>query len=146
MAGEGGRKGRGKGMKGQLFLVAVVFLVGMIFVVQQALFQYSSVDISKAFEDRNGDLFGNMVEVVNKTITETYYCNDTKDSFQNRLEDIKTAFLEEQGVEYAVEITYALDCSKWLNSPPNPAPLRATLSVTGRGSDTRGTFLLYHKQ
>jgi hypothetical protein len=130
--------------KGQLFLVAVVFLIGMLFVVQQALFQYSAIDMTKPFEARDAELFGNIVGMVNATINNTYYCNETKDSFASRIEKIKMSFLEEHGREYSIEIAYVLNCTGWLASPPSPAPLSLDVSITSQGRNTRGSFKLYH--
>ncbi len=132
--------------KGQLFLIAIVFLIGLIFVIQQALFQYTSIEMSEPFEERGAELFGNILEIVDKTIRETHSCNETKDSFENNMEEIKISFLKEHGRAYSIEILYGLDCSKWKNSPPNPAPLRMTASVTGMNKDTRGTYEFYHEQ
>jgi hypothetical protein len=130
--------------KGQMFIVSVIFLIGMVFVVQQALFSYSEIDMSSPFEIRDGEVFGNMADVVNKTITGSYSCNGTKDSFNERMEKLKASFLEEYGREYAVEILYTLDCSRWSNAPPDPAPLALSLDISRQGRDTRGTFQLYH--
>ncbi|UCC91396.1 MAG: hypothetical protein JSV39_03730 [Candidatus Aenigmatarchaeota archaeon] len=130
--------------KGQLFLIAIVFLIGLIFVIQQALFQYTSIEMSEPFEERGAEIFGNIIEVVNKTIRETHSCNETKDSFENNMEEIKISFLKEHGKAYSIEISYDLDCSKWNNAPPNPGPLKITLSVTGMNKDTRGTYEFYH--
>jgi hypothetical protein len=130
--------------KGQLFVVSVVFLVGMIFVVQQVLFNYSAVDMSSAFEIYDTEVFSNIYSVINKTAVETYYCNETKDSLAQNLETLKASFLEEYGKEYSIEILYVLNCSRWNNVLPAPAPLSLTLSVNGQSRDTRGTFQLYH--
>ncbi|MCK4335368.1 MAG: hypothetical protein KAW40_01445 [Candidatus Aenigmarchaeota archaeon] len=130
--------------KGQLFLIAIVFMIGMIFVVQQALFQYSTIEMSEPFERKDIDLFSNMIEIVNKTITETHSCNETKDSFYNKMEEMKISLLEEHGRVYSIEINYDLDCSKWNNLPPNPGPLKITISVASLGRDTRGTYEFYH--
>jgi len=130
--------------KGQMFIVSVIFLIGMVFVVQQALFSYSEIDMSSPFEIRDGEVFGNMADVVNKTITGSYSCNGTKDSFNERMEKLKASFLEEYGREYAVEILYTLDCSRWSNAPPDPAPLALSLDISRQGRDTRGTLQMYH--
>jgi hypothetical protein len=129
--------------KGQLFLVAIVFLVGMIFIVQQALFQYSEVDITEPFMAMDVRIFNNILSGLNQTIRETYYCNETKDSFENRLEDLKTSFQEEYGRTYSIEMLYALNCSNWGKTPPNN-PLTITIAVSGQGRDTRGTYTFYH--
>lgn len=125
-------------------MVAVVFIIGVIFVVQQSLFQYSTIEMTEAFASRQVELFRNVVDEINETIRDTYYCNETRDSFQQRIEKLKTSFLEEHGREYSIEIVYALDCSYWLSSPPSPSPLRTTVSVSGQGKEARGTFDLYH--
>lgn len=130
--------------KGQLFLVAVVFMIGVVFAVQQSLFQYSTIEMAQAFASRHVNLYGNIVDEVNATVRNTYYCNETKDSFQQRIEKLKTSFLEEHGREYSIEIVYALNCSNWFSAPPNPSPLRITISVSGEGKDARGTFDFYH--
>lgn len=130
--------------KGQLFLVSIVFLIGMIFIVQQALFQYSTIEMSKPFANRDAELFGNIVGVVNRTIAETYYCNETKDSFGIRMEDIKTSFLEEHGREYSIAIDYDLNCTRWLST--SSPPLWLSVSLTSQGRNTRGTFNMYHSQ
>ncbi len=132
--------------KGQLFLVAIVFLIGLIFVIQQALFQYSSIEISEPFQRRDIELLNNMLETVNETIKKTYICNETKDSFENKMEELKASLLEEHGRVYSIEIGYVINCSNWNNSPPNPSPLNMTVSVSGLGRDTRGTFEFYHGQ
>lgn len=131
--------------KGQLFIVAIVFLIGMIFTVQQALFQYSSIDMAKPFQARDSELFDNIIGMVNGTISETHYCNETKDSFALRIEKIKSSFLEEHGREYSIEIAYKLDCARWLAASP-PAPLSLDVSITSQGRNTRGAFELYHIQ
>ncbi|MEE9323659.1 MAG: hypothetical protein V3U72_03865 [Candidatus Aenigmarchaeota archaeon] len=131
--------------KGQLFLVAIVFMIGMIFVIQQTLFQYSSVEMSRPFVGRDVETLNNIIEAVNETIRETYYCNGTKDSFEDRISEMKISFLEEHGRAYSMDILYDLDCSNWNNLPPGPSPLEITISVISSGMDTRGTFEFYHE-
>ena len=131
--------------RGQLFLIAIVFMIGMIFVIQQALFQYSSIEMSEPFERNDIEIFNSMVEAVNKTITETHSCNETKDSFKDRMEEMKVSLLDEHGRgAYSIEINYDLDCLKWNNLPPNPGPLKITISIASLGRDTRGTYEFYH--
>lgn len=132
--------------KGQLFVVSIVFMIGMIFAVQQVLFNYSRVQMSSPFEIHDAEVFDNILDIVNRTAMESYYCNETKDGFHGRLESLKASFLEEFGRDYSIEILYTLDCSKWENSPPNSAPLSLSLSVNRQGRDTRGTFQIYHGQ
>ncbi len=134
----------GSRRKGQLFIVSVVFMIGMVFVVQQALFNYSSVDMSEPFGARDAGVFQNVLRVVNGTMSGSYYCNETTDSFKARMDELKASFLEEHGREYSIEILYTLDCARWENAPPAPAPFNVSIVVTSRDRDTRGAFNLYH--
>ena len=130
--------------KGQLFIVAIVFLIGMIFIVQQLLFSYSNVDMSSSLEMRDAEIYDNILNAINKTLAESIYCNETDDSFKEKMERLKASFLEEHGREYSIEINYAINCSGWNNAPPSPAPLTFGLSIGRQGRDTRGNFQLYH--
>lgn len=132
--------------KGQLFLVAVVFLIGVVFIVQQSLFQYSSVDLTRSFRDDSRDIAVSVVDLINETVKETPTCEGTKESFRNRMEEIKTSLFEETGLAYSINLEYDLDCLNWDSPPPGPAPLSVTMSVTGPGSDNSGNFDFYHEQ
>jgi hypothetical protein len=140
------RSSKTSARKGQMFIVSVVFLIGMIFVVQQALFNYSSIDMASPYSVRDEEIFANILGVVNRTMAETHFCNETKDGFSMRMERLKASLLEEFGREYTIEIAYQLNCSAWDNAPPQPAPLSLTLSVGGQGRDTRGNFVFYHPE
>ncbi len=132
--------------KGQLFLVAIVFLIGIIYVVQQSLFNYTSVEMSEPFENTDIVLFENIVNLVNETIRDTPSCNETKDSFEGKMSDLKLSLLREHGRAYSIDIVYEIDCFRWKNTPPSPAPLRMSVTVTGPGRDIRGTYEFYHVQ
>jgi hypothetical protein len=60
------------------------------------------------------------------------------------MEKLKNSLLEEYGKMYLIEINYDLNCSNWLAVPPSPGPLNATIIITGKGRDVRGTFQFYH--
>ena len=87
--------------KGQLFLVAIVFLIGMVFIIQQSLFQYTSLDLSRPFKTGEFETVRNVVDVINETIIQTPNCDETKDSFENRIEDMRSYLFEEQGKIYS---------------------------------------------
>ena len=131
--------------KGQLFLVAIVFLIGVIFIIQQALFQYSSLEMAKPFKTKDIDLFMDTLRVINETIKNTYYCNETKDSFEDRMEELRTSLLQERRIGRSIDIVYELNCSNWDNVPPDESPLKVMLRITGPGRETSGNFEFYHK-
>lgn len=130
--------------KGQLFLVSVVFLIVMIFVIQQSLFSYGYIDPSEAYDSRVVDILADLIEEVNLTIRNADVCSGTKDSFEENMRDMKSSLLQEFGRAYSIEMIYELNCSFWPNPPPQDPPLFMTLSVTGPGKDARATYGFYH--
>ncbi len=132
--------------KGQLFIVGIIFLLSLIFAVQQALFQYSEINISEPFKIRDAEILSDIIQVVNQTIRDTHSCDQTKDNFENRVEELRNSFLDEYGRTYSSEISYVLECANWDNTHLQAPPLTMTISISGSGKDTRGTFNFYHNQ
>lgn len=130
--------------KGQLFMVSIIFLIGMIFIVQQNLFQYTNIEMSEPFQEKDIIILENVAKAINRTISETQYCNATEDNFASRMEELKRILLREYGRYYNIEMAYELDCSEWYSKPGGTAPLKVTISVSGLERDTRGTFDFYH--
>jgi hypothetical protein len=58
-------------MKGQLFVVATIFLVGLMSTAQLLLSVYSSIDMPAAFNDRTYSLVQNVRENVERIISLT---------------------------------------------------------------------------
>ena len=132
--------------KGQLFFVAIVFMIGLIFIIQHALFQYTSMDMSEPFENTDYHLVRDTINSINTTLIETQNCNETKDNFAERMEEFKL-LLERSNFRgiYGISVIYDLKCDNWKNTPPEPAPLDLTVSVTGMGKETSGNFEMYHE-
>jgi hypothetical protein len=133
-------------MKGQMFVVAMVFLVGLIFIAQQVMFQYASIDISEPAGTNDVHVIRSLKDMINQTIKTTRECNESEDSFERYLEELEYMLEgEETGRFYIISLTKSLDCEFWENTPPSENPLNITIRVTGTGKDTTGSFKLYHK-
>ncbi|MCD6590569.1 MAG: hypothetical protein J7K72_01205 [Candidatus Aenigmarchaeota archaeon] len=132
--------------KGQLFLVSIIFLIGTILFIQHALFQYSEIDLSEPFKNQDMNLMETTINLINKTIKNTYFCNETKNNFQEKLEYLRHTLSKEQGKGvYSIDIIYDLNCTNWDNVYPHDAPLKITISVIGFGKEAKGTFNIYHR-
>ncbi|NIO19283.1 MAG: hypothetical protein GTN76_00675 [Candidatus Aenigmarchaeota archaeon] len=132
-------------MKGQMFVVAIVFLVGLIFIIQQILFQYTFMDISDPLRTSDAHIVRSITKDINQTIKTTLECNETDDSFKRYLEELDSMLKkEETGKIYVIYISKSLECNFWNNMPPAEAPLNISVRVTGLGKDTTGSFKLYH--
>ena len=117
-----------------MFLVSFVFAVGLIFVIQQSLFQYTDIDISEP-----------SLEVINRTIINTDSCDSGKESFTKKMEELKTFFGRETIRKlYQLEVLYQLDCTFWENSRPAESPLNLTIRLNGPKIKSYGSFALYH--
>jgi hypothetical protein len=130
-------------MKAQMFIIAAIFIVGLAFFVQQALFRYSSLDISEPMRTNDYYAFRSVNEMINYTIKTTGSCESGKDNFRQNLGEIESLLSKESAnMGYITSISYDLNCSKWNNKPPDPGPLDLTLYTTGLGTETKGSFNL----
>ncbi len=128
-------------MKAQMFIIAAIFLVGLAFFVQQALFRYSSLDISEPMRTNDYYAFRSMHEMISYTTKSTRNCESGKDNFRQNLGEIESLLSKEGGtMSYITSISYSLNCSNWDNDPPDPSPLDLTLYTTGLGTETKGSF------
>jgi hypothetical protein len=123
-------------MKAQMFIVTVVFLVGLIFAVQQALFQYSFLDLPAQSEKNDYYIFNNVKDMVIQGISTAKNCTE---AVQN-MEEIK-AFMNKQILKggYVLETIYKFDCANWHTQTPF---LNLTIHLKSADTDTTGTFYL----
>jgi hypothetical protein len=133
-------------MKGQMFVVAVVFLIGLIFVAQQIMFQYTLIDISEPMRLSDSHIIRSLTNDINRTIKTTLECNGTDDSFERYLEELDSVLKrEETGRIYVMYVSRSLNCEFWDNQPPAENPLNLSVRITGLGKDTTGQFKFYHR-
>lgn len=132
-------------MKAQMFLVSFVFAVGLIFVIQQSLFQYTDIDISEPANINEFSLMQSALDAVNRTLVRTYQCESGKDSFRERMEELKNFFARESIRKlYSLSLEYDLDCSKWENVYPAENPVNLTIRLNGPQIKASGTYTMYH--
>jgi hypothetical protein len=123
-----------------MFVVTMVFLVGLIFTVQQLLFQYASVNPREGFLVNEYGVMKGAVDAVNATIMGSPDCS----SFRSNLDNLKS-FLGSRGAVtgYSIEIGYNLSCDYWGNIYPNPAPVNVSVRVLGNKIDSTSRLRLY---
>lgn len=127
--------------KAQMFIITTLFLIGLIFSVQQMIFQYTAIDLSSTFRENNIYLLQNTKNIINKTIRSAPDCQDFRTNMKE-LNDFLNSRIPLGG--YSLSLSYQLDCSNWGNSLPNPAPLNLTLQIIGKNVDTSARMNLYH--
>ena len=132
-------------MKGQMFLVSFVFAVGLIFLIQQSLFQYTDLDVSEPEKGNEFFILKSPLDSINETLLKTNVCEGSKESFRDRIgESIGFFEKESQREFFTTDIGYDLDCNNWDNVPPSTPPLELRIKLIGPGVKASGTFNMYH--
>lgn len=127
--------------KGQMFIITMVFLVGLVFVIQQGFmnwFSYS-IDYSSRMQMSDYYLFENMKSMARTSLMAASSCSEARDN----LNELST-FLNTNVIKgYDLDFTYRINCAYWGNTPPNPAPLNLTIHIRGEDTDTYQNLFLY---
>jgi hypothetical protein len=127
--------------KAQMFIVTMIFLVSLIFAVQQNLSAYSFLDLSKTFEKDDIYIFNSIMNSFNESLA----VDDCSEA-ENNLEELDS-FIERMVItNMIVDVSYTLDCSKWSSTPPAEAPLQLSIHLKGIATETEGSFSLYKNQ
>jgi hypothetical protein len=126
--------------KAQMFVITMIFLIGLIFSVNGLLFQYTSLDLSTPFRENPVYLLGNIKSMINKTIKTTANCSD----FSASMDELK-GFLDKSIPRggFSLSVSYRLDCTNW-ESTANP-PLNLTIQIVGKNVDVSSTIYMYHR-
>lgn len=125
--------------KGQMFVVTAVFLTGLLFAVQQVLLTYSLLDLSRPMESREHYMVKNVLDSVGETITASGDCLE----FERNLNWLLMTLEQDYSSEgYVLDTSYYLDCSRWDNEYPAPAPFSMSVTMLGR-YDVSGTIKFY---
>lgn len=127
--------------KAQMFILTMVFLVGLVFVIQQGFVNWFSYSMEFFTDVQKNDyyLLNNVKAMTEKTIENSQSCDEARES----LNELKSFLQSHVFSGYFLEFRYRLNCAYWNNVPPNPNPLNVTIHITGENIDTSGNFFLY---
>ena len=128
--------------KAQMFIVTALFMIGLVFTVQQLIFQYTALDLSTPFRENSIYLLRNTKDVINATIRNTPDCEDFRENIRE-LKDFLDKRVPYGG--YSLAIDYKLNCTKWTNTYPQPSPLNVTLQIVGKTSETGSRVYFYSR-
>jgi hypothetical protein len=123
-----------------MFVVTTIFLVSLIFVVQQLLFQYTSVNPKEGFQYNEYGIVKSIRDAANATLANSSDCGALKTNME-----ILKSFLDSRSAStgYAIEFSYAMDCGALGSSPPGPAPLNVSIRFLGSNIDSTSSFSFY---
>jgi len=123
-------------MKGRMFVITMIFLIGLIFAVQNNLSQYAFVDLATAFERNDLPLLKAISSSFSHALESSLTCEEAGKNLQE-LE----SFLESRAIKgTSIRIDQILDCSNW--GTPNPA-LSLTINLKSLEIETRDTLFFF---
>lgn len=129
---------------GQMFVIASVFLVGLLFIVYNLLNEYSFFDFSQVF-DEDSTLFINLKKIFEDIITTSKDCEEA----DKYLQETVSFLLKQKLSGYILSTGYNLTCSNWENSYPQPCPLEIKIKITKgsikKSTETTSNFCVYRK-
>jgi len=127
-----------------MFIVTMVFLTGVIFAVQQLLFQYSEIDLSQPMQKTDFYILHNMRDLIQQSL----YAPNCGEA-ANNLEEI-VRFLGEQPLRgftfslmYNGEFLPNLNCSNWKTAEP---VLDLKANIIGPGLDSVVVYPIYGRE
>jgi hypothetical protein len=125
--------------KAQMFVITMIFLVGLIFSVQSLLFQYAALDLSAPFRENTAYLLANVKDSINRTIKTTPDCTDFSAKMKE-LKDFMDRSVPQRG--YSLALSYKVNCVNWASA--TDPPLNLTIQIIGKGGDTSARVYMYH--
>lgn len=128
-------------MKGQMFVMTMVFLVGLIFVIQQGLMNWYtySIDYSTRMQESDYYLFENMKSMAETSLMASSTCSEARDNLNELSFFLNTNIIK----GYNLDFVHRLDCGNWANTAPAPPPLNLTIHIKGADSNTYQDILMY---
>lgn len=127
-------------MKGQMFILTMVFLVGLIFTVQSMLLEYNYVDLSGPIEGSDEVIMMNIRNSIRDTVAITEDCSDVS----GNLEELEAAVSRGMLSIYGIDIYYDIKCSRWNNTVSEEAPVEVHIRISTESSETTTSFSAYH--
>ena len=120
-----------------MFIVTLVFIIGMIFAIQQNLAQYSRVEIGKYFEGDDFILLTNIRASINETVKASESCGELK----RNIDEVVMYLEGKNPLGYFVDIKTEIDCDKW--GSRNDPCLSVYVFVMGRDINSEGEYYYF---
>jgi hypothetical protein len=125
--------------KGQMFIVTMVFLIALIFSVQQILLYYNVMDLSSPPQTTDAYMMENIGSIFQTALDSSNSCEEARMNVME-LENLITKSIRGG---YSIDILGDIECSPAGEWPP-PPELTILVTVTGETSETKAEFELYY--
>ena len=132
--------------KAQMFILATVFLAGLVFSVQQLLGKYIFLNEPTMFEKHDFYLAKNIHQLFNDSMTTSSDCDDALSNIK-QLDSLlkKSSPIKGFSIELSSNGFYQpnIFCSNYYNSYPSDPPLKVMVRLKSSNSDTKESYDLY---
>jgi len=125
-------------MKAQMFIITMVFLVGLVFTVQQILLQYVFLDLPAQFQRDDFYLMQNIRDAFNQTL-QVSNCA----SAPANLGELADFMKQQIGSKYVIDLENTLSTLNCTSFGTNNPSLILKIHLIGPDTDTRNAFNLY---
>ena len=120
-------------MKGQMFIISMVFLVGLTLAVQSNIGQYNFVHLSDTFKEHPGPLLATLTDDLQSAIRFSPNCLEAR----KRLQQLESIWESQHIGGINIDLTWTLNCDQW-----EEKPLQATIRLTSIQAETRSSLSL----
>ncbi len=127
--------------KAEMFMVTLIFLIGLIFTVQQSLREYSALDLSEPFQPNDYYLSNNMKDVFAVLMKSAPDCYTAERNIEEAVAYFNRQLLRKGHI---MNIKYNLTCDNWPNLEPAEAPLILTINVQMEKRESTAVLFVYH--
>ena len=125
--------------KGQMYIIATVFLAAMVFSIQGLLLAYSEVDLSGFDQLSEAYIIDNIGHVFQSAVDSSDDCNEAS----RNVEDLKRIINTDVKGGYDVKVSGSVKCESSGSWPPGP-DLTLQVVVLRESGEAVATFKLSH--
>jgi len=117
-------------MKGQMFIVSIIFLIVMVFAVQQSLLRYKDIQSTDPFLMEDTEIMTNIEKSFSDTLKASPSCADAEQNMKEVVKELERG--RRRG--FRVDVQTEMACGNWKTSS---AVMLANVSVESRSVNTK---------
>ncbi|MBN2101628.1 MAG: hypothetical protein JW716_02025 [Candidatus Aenigmarchaeota archaeon] len=107
-------------MRGQMFVITMVFMLGFLAVIQHSLLMYSQFDMSAPSRESRNVLMDNIEGVIDETVRTSSACGNAKNDLENNFYEV-VDYIRKSSIEEGTIVNMdrsRIDCGAWGTENP----------------------------
>ena len=126
-------------MKGQMFVITMIFLASMLFTVQSLLFTYNEIDLSHPPQNLDAYVVENMESLFQEALDSSTDCLEAK----NNILLLKSIISEKISSGQEIRVTGNINCTTGGGWPSSGPDLFIQVLITRGSGETWSSLELY---